>query len=258
MDKTMRLKGVAVVSILGLMVLVQSLKTHLGSASDDNLKQYSRYAVENLTKNVMQSAPTSDAVPLPFCRRKYIDLSSDVRYPIPHWIYALPKGADKSLVLAIAKNESRFKPYAVSHKGAVGLMQMMPETASYMVQNADQDDFILTSNDDSVGMHHPRTAFDFNDPYVSLAVGSRYLQYLQERPYVGDNVVYLLAAYNAGPGVLQKWKASYRGLSSESFAAHIPYKETRNYVRKVLSDYRRYQELLPEIEEITWVKAEDC
>jgi soluble lytic murein transglycosylase-like protein len=256
MKNTLRLKGVAVVALVGLMVLMQQLKTSLGEAETDKSIDYLRYAAYTETK-MEKPAPTSDVVPLPFCRRSFIDLSSDAAYPIPHWVYSLPKDADKALVLAIAKNESRFKPYAVSHKGAVGLMQLMPKTASYVVEHAGGANFTLAGQD-SVTTHRPRTAFDFNDPYVSLAIGSRYLQHLQKRPFIGKNTVYLLAAYNAGPGMLQQWKRDYPRLSSDAFAAHIPYAETRNYIRRVMNDYRRYQELLPPIEETIWVDGEGC
>lgn len=255
--RLLQVKGVAVIALMGLTVLMQSLKTPLGDENVNVPVEYLRYAANKLTNVVMPTAPTSDVVPLPFCRNKYIDLSADAAYPIPHWIYSLPNSANKALVLAIAKNESRFKPYSRSHKGAMGLMQLMPETASYMVESS-QMDFTLASNGADLQMHRPRTAFDFQDPYVSLAVGSRYLQHLQERPYIGDNVVYILAAYNAGPEMLRKWKAQYRNLSQASFAAHIPYRETRNYVRKVLNDYRHYQDLLPPIAETIWVKGENC
>lgn len=238
------------------MVLMQLLKTSLGGAETDTT-DYLRYAAHTITK-VEKPAPTSDVVPLPFCRRSFIDLSSDPAYPIPHWVYSLPKDADKALVLAIAKNESRFKPYAVSHKGAVGLMQLMPETASYVVRNAGHNAFVMAGQEEERGAHRPRTAFDFNDPYISLAIGSRYLQHLQQRPFIGDNIVYLLAAYNAGPGMLQQWKRDYPRLSPDAFAAHIPYAETRHYIRKVINDYRRYQELLPPIGETVWVKGEGC
>ncbi len=257
MKKTLKLKGFMVVALAGLMALMQSLKTPLEGANANIPSEYLRYAANKLSNNEMQSAPTSDVVPLPFCRNKYIDLSADSAYPIPHWIYSLPKSANKALVLAIAKNESRFKISARSNKGAVGLMQLMPETASYMVESK-QLDFTLASAGTDLQMHRPRTAFDFHDPYVSLAVGSRYLQHLQERPYIGNNIVYILAAYNAGPEMLRKWKLQYRGLSEESFAAHIPYHETRNYVRKVLHDYRTYQQLLPPIKETTWVQGGSC
>jgi hypothetical protein len=254
MKKTLQLKGVAVVVLAGLMVLMQSLKTHNKGASVDIRTEYLRYATSDFNGE-MDFKPNSDVVPLPLCRNKYIDLSSDSDYPVPHWVFALPQQVDKALVLAIAKNESKFKPYAVSHKGAVGLMQIMPQTAAYIVDDAAKEGFILSAEGYS---HRPTTAFDFSNPYVSLAIGARYLQYLQEQPHIGDDVVLTLAAYNAGPNILKQWKVRYRGLASDSFAAHIPYKETRNYVRKVINDYREYQKLIPPINQVEWVKAEGC
>jgi soluble lytic murein transglycosylase len=255
MKKTLQLKGVAVILITGLMVLIQSLKTHNKGASVDIQTEYLRYATSDFNGE-LDFKPNSDIVPLPLCRNKYIDLSTDSAYPVPHWVFALPEQVDKALVLAIAKNESRFKPYAVSHRGAVGLMQIMPQTAAYIVDDAVKEGFILSS-DGATGVR-PKTAFDFSNPYVSLAIGARYLQYLQEKSYIGDDVVLTLAAYNAGPNVLRQWKSRYGRLASDSFAAHIPYKETRNYVRKVVNDYRKYQKLIPPINQVEWVKAEGC
>ncbi|MFQ3575240.1 MAG: hypothetical protein SNJ77_02280, partial [Cytophagales bacterium] len=112
MKKTLQLKGVAVVVLAGLMVLMQSLKTHNKGASVDIRTEYLRYATSDFNGE-MDFKPNSDVVPLPLCRNKYIDLSGNSDYPVPHWVFALPQQVDKALVLAIAKNESKFRPYAV-------------------------------------------------------------------------------------------------------------------------------------------------
>jgi soluble lytic murein transglycosylase-like protein len=109
-------------------------------------------------------------------------------------------GLDPALVLAVASVESAFAPQAVSPKGAQGIMQLMPATAS------------------DLGV---KNAFD---PEANLDGGSRYLAELIAL-YKGD-LPKALAAYNAGPGAVKR----HRGIP--------PYRETRAYVRKVLKRYQ--------------------
>lgn len=116
-------------------------------------------------------------------------------------------GIDARLVEAIIAVESAFDPGAVSPKGAMGLMQLMPETAGrYAVQNP-------------------------FDPLENIAGGIRYLRDLLSR-FQGD-LHWALAAYNAGETAV----AAYRGIP--------PYRETRDYVTKVLQHYGQPTTRLP-------------
>lgn len=109
---------------------------------------------------------------------------------------------ETSLVKAVIRAESDFNPAAVSHKGALGLMQLMPDTAMLM----------------EVG--------DPFDPVQNVLGGTRYLRLLLKR-FNGDKVL-ALAAYNAGPEKVDL----YQGVP--------PYAETRMYVRRVMEYYRTY------------------
>ena len=110
---------------------------------------------------------------------------------------------DGNLIRAMIKVESNFNPEAVSHKGAMGLMQLMPATAKF------------------VGVD------DAYDPLQNVSGGVKYLHYLIRR--TGGNLVHAIASYNAGPNAVER----YNGVP--------PYKETQNYVRKVVQYYRAYK-----------------
>ncbi len=112
-------------------------------------------------------------------------------------------GVDSRLITAVAKNESDFNPDALSPAGAIGVMQLMPETARHL------------------GVH------DINNPRDNIGGGAKYLKELLTT-FHGD-VTKAVAAYNAGPQAVMK----YDGVP--------PYPETRNYVGKVLQQYRDSQ-----------------
>lgn len=115
------------------------------------------------------------------------------------------EGLDARLVDAVVQVESGYNPHAVSHKGAIGLMQLMPATARRL------------------------EVVDPFDPEQNVRGGVRELRRLVDQ-YAGD-LVLALAAYNAGEGAVER----YSGVP--------PYNETRNYVRRILSIYngRPYQ-----------------
>jgi soluble lytic murein transglycosylase-like protein len=118
-------------------------------------------------------------------------------------------GHDASLLRAIVHVESRFNPRAVSPKGAIGLMQVMPATGR------------------RVGVSDPqRTLFD---PESNLDAGARYLQILVDM--FPKRLDLAIAAYNAGEGAVIRYKRSIP-----------PYPETQSYVRQVLAQYSRYRQ----------------
>jgi soluble lytic murein transglycosylase-like protein len=134
---------------------------------------------------------------------------------------------DKALVYAIVRQESRFNPLALSRAGAVGLMQLMPESAA----RAAGDDKLKSDTRPLL------------DPAFNLRVGQDYLSWLMERG-VGYDLLRTVAAYNGGPGMLQK---TTRMLGAEADTLLIieclPALETRNYVEKVMAGYWTYRRM---------------
>lgn len=154
-----------------------------------------------------------------------------VMYPRPYWEdathVAAEAGVDPLLLMAIARQESTFRPAISSSAGAVGVMQLMPATAGWMV-----------GADEAIQAEH---AANLTRPANSLRLGAFYLRRMLER--TGGDVAQALAAYNAGPGNLRKWQRERPKDDTEAFIERIPFSETRNYVKRVLGNYGAYKSL---------------
>lgn len=133
--------------------------------------------------------PFIPALAMPRYRGKYLPVAQQV---------ARRHGVPESLFLRLVQQESGWNPQAVSHKGAIGLAQLMPETARRLGVNP-------------------------NDPHQNLEGGARYLRQQYE---VFRDWKLALAAYNAGPNAVRQ----YNGVP--------PYRETQNYVRRILGSAR--------------------
>lgn len=149
------------------------------------------------------------------------------RYPIPN---IEPDGGfrvDPLLIFSLMRQESGFRVSAVSSGGAVGLMQLMPKTGAMMHKQN-------TQLPDRIG-----------EPMVNITLGQEYVEHLLSNNLVGGNLIYLLTAYNAGPGRLQEWKAR-EGANDDPlyFVETIPYAQTRHYVMQVMTNYWIYSELV--------------
>lgn len=151
-------------------------------------------------------------------------------YPYPYRITveesAEEFGVDSSLVAAVIKTESKFSKDVHSHRGAVGLMQLMPDTAEWIAQQMGD-----------VGYSEE----NLHDPARNIRYGTWYLAYLEKE--FGGNTVLALAAYNAGRGNVDDWIERYGWDPGFSDIDAIPYDETRHYVRSVLNNEKKYVEL---------------
>jgi soluble lytic murein transglycosylase len=148
-------------------------------------------------------------------------------YPVPTWRPANGYTLDRALVFAFMRAESAFDPSAESHAGARGVMQVMPATARYIAARAD--------------LEHPHGGALF-EPETSILFGQAYLEHLLQRPSIGDNLIYLAVAYNAGPGRVSQWRETL-GIEDDPllFLESIPMREPRVYVKKVLSNLWTYR-----------------
>ncbi len=125
---------------------------------------------------------------------------------------------DRALIYAVTRLESNFDSNAVSPAGARGLMQIMPDTARYI------------AGDPSL------SGESLHDPAFNLALGQRYIAWLADQDTVDDNLLRLLAGYNAGVGNLAGWLAHlHDGGDPLLFLEAIPVDETRGFVRNVLT-----------------------
>lgn len=141
--------------------------------------------------------------------------------------YAQEYNVDELLIYAVIKAESNFDKNVVSNSNAKGLMQLMDSTADEVASN------IITNQ-----TFEPDMLFDAE---TNIKIGTKYLSELLSK-YNG-NYCLAVAAYNAGIGTVDKWIAEGIIKSDGSDVENIPYKETNNYVRKIIRDYGIYEEL---------------
>ena len=138
---------------------------------------------------------------------------------------------DKWLVLALIREESNFDPAAVSGAGAHGLMQLMPNTAEWLIGKGG---FEMDAAD---ALHDPENNIRLGVYYLSLLYASYGKDGLQPDPAT------VIAAYNAGIGSVDTWLAEGIWDGSEENLADIPYAETRRHVEQVLRSWEIYQKL---------------
>jgi soluble lytic murein transglycosylase len=146
------------------------------------------------------------------------------------WVSAFPQAYKKLVqraasaqqvpeewVWGIMRAESMYKTDVISPVGAKGLMQLMPSTSKNLARLGDVKDFKVD---------------DLLEPKVNIPLGAQYLARLGRQLH--GNLSLVAAAYNAGPHRVQGWLVSFGHLETDEFIEHIPFVETRNYVKKVL------------------------
>ncbi|MEB3359695.1 MAG: transglycosylase SLT domain-containing protein [Synechococcales bacterium] len=155
-------------------------------------------------------------------------------YPFP-FIVPVQKWAEQRqlnpmMVMGLMRQESRFEPKIKSVAGATGLMQIMPATGQWIAQQTDISGYDLTDPDDNIKM------------------GTWYLDYTHSE--YGDNSLFAVASYNAGPGNVADWIRRFSTADPDEFVEQIPFPETKGYVEAVFENYWNYLRLYdPQVSE---------
>jgi len=136
-------------------------------------------------------------------------------------------GVDEALVWAVMRTESHFRPTALSHATAVGLMQLIVPTAKAMARQE--------------GIPGPIDRHRLQDPSLSIRLGTRYLGKLSRR--FDGHPALIAAGYNAGPGGPRKWLRRWPNAELDEFVERIPYREARRYAKVVVTAMLRYRQL---------------
>jgi soluble lytic murein transglycosylase len=159
------------------------------------------------------------------------------RYPFLYY-NLIQKWSEKNelnplLVTALMRQESRFEQKIRSSAGAVGLMQVLPDTAKWIAPQIKADS----------------KKIDLENPDYNIMMGTWYLVHTHEQ--YGDNSMLAIASYNAGPGNVAKWLKTLPTQNPDEFVETIPFDETKNYVRQVFGNYWNYLRLYnPEISQL--------
>lgn len=168
----------------------------------------------------LQNRPVKwDSASLPLWAAGYPLVYSD---PVAQ--YTAANALSEGLIYGLMRAESGFSPAIKSPVGAIGLMQLMPATAK------------ATAREN--GTFNPQKLVI---PDYNIKLGTRHFRDLM-KDYDGD-VVYSIAAYNAGASAVNRWRKGFKGLKKDEFIESIPYQETRDYVKKVYASAATYRQL---------------
>jgi len=148
-------------------------------------------------------------------------------YPFHYWDLISNLANDRklspALIIGLMRQESRFEAQIRSRSGAIGLMQIMPDTGSWIASKKGVNNYNLDKPEDNINF------------------GTWYLDYTHSR--FGNNSMLAVASYNAGPGAIGRWVEAKGIGDPDEFVNNIPYDETRDYVSKVLGNYWNYLRL---------------
>ena len=151
-----------------------------------------------------------------------------LRFPLAHWD-DVQKNArayqiSKELIYAVIRQESSFNDDIMSSAGANGLMQIMPGTAYAIAKRA------------HIAYHDKKQLFT---PHKNINIGTAYLQQLAKQFH--QHPVLMMAAYNAGPKQVNYWIKNHAPKEIDIWIETLPWRETRNYLKNIISFYAVYQ-----------------
>jgi soluble lytic murein transglycosylase len=172
---------------------------------------------------IAQSLPSSLFATVPLARTRW---AWECAYPAPYADAIRESEATEKLpgglLWAVMRQESGFDPDAMSPARAVGLMQLMPETARVLA--------------DEMGL--PKDDARLTSPPYAIEVGAHGLRKLLDE-FHGD-VALAVAAYNGGAEPVERWLSRSPGMKLDTFVERIPYRETREYVSRVMGNLAHY------------------
>jgi soluble lytic murein transglycosylase len=195
-----------------------------------------RFALADLRAAAGQGAQAIGEIRAEF--ERYTDASGGqipeelwrIVYPLHHWSLireeAQKYGLDPWLAAALIRNESLFYSNATSSAGAIGLMQIMPETGRIVAEE--------------LGLPTPTIA-DLYDPVLNIRYGMYYLHKRVEE--FGGDLVRAVCSYNAGVEAVRQWAEQNKVADADEWIELIPYTETRLYIKGILGDVRQYRRL---------------
>jgi soluble lytic murein transglycosylase len=173
-----------------------------------------------------RTTPNYFAVDLPDLPRPYWE----ALFPKAYWSdlrkYSVLNGLDPYLVASLIRQESEFNAQALSHKNAVGLMQLLPNVGKTVAKQVKLRGF---------------SAPQLFTPAVNLELGTRYFKEMVDK-YNGQ-FEYALAAYNAGTDRVGDWLGQGHYRDPQEFVESIPFTETREYVQAILRNANVYRQL---------------
>lgn len=195
----------------------------------DNLavKSWCEYKKGNAAKSVY------------YANRYISDTKKNIPYSNPVWKLAFPiyysdyinencamRNLDPFLVLSLIREESHFVEDARSSSNAMGLMQLMMPTASYIAELK--------------GMQAP-DGIKLNNPKYNIELGTAYFAYVLEA--TSNNTMYAIGGYNGGPNAMNKWVEKLKIVDTDEFVEKIPYAESKNYIKKVFRSRYNYAQI---------------
>lgn len=206
----------------------------------DRAEQYLKYLItasaSDRTLHAVNSVATAYGLPRVSIQasgvvrdRGILEIDDDIiysaQYPLPDWEPMGGWSIDRALLLAITKQESGFKTNAKSTAGANGLMQLMPGTAKRVARRSN----VKLSD------------IDMSKPEHNMFLGQQYIVDLLAHPNINNNIIKMLASYNAGMGTVVKFEKTFDTSDPLLYIESFPAYETRGYIKRVMSNLWLYR-----------------
>jgi TolA-binding protein len=212
---------------LSEMLKVQDYETAITLTKDPFLKSWINLKDGLVSRSIVLARDgMADLTPKPDFNDNRWKLIYPLYYAEEINTHAINNNIDPYLILSLVKEESHFNPLAISSSNARGLMQLLPGTAK---------DIARWDNLGSV------SEFELFTPYKNLKLGSAYYRYIKKQLH--GNPLFAVAAYNGGPGAVNRWLLNSNNNDPDQFVENIPYDQTRNYVKKVYTSYWNYKRI---------------